>query len=1848
MNMSLFINTLRLKRFVLLLGAFFVMQGNLAHAAEPLTQFSKDEIISPQQIYLLAQERNGRAMEAVRSKIDIADENGNTALCLAQQNKDKESYKMLLVFGASKDVECHDDTDPICALIVGEKLKVSGAGWLLGAAAAGGAIYGITELLNDDDSCSKGYSKHYPNVAACGKMGAAGWIFEQDPKRRKCGKCTPKTYDTGCTTLWQSVNDCGEHTEGWNFESSGYSGDEICGICTPKACPILAETPTSVGSNVFYHTTGHCPERQYMVAENVVGVAWQGERECFRCDYKCDEKNGYAALNSCQVNSLGSVAYDCERDAATQCYYRKGPAQCPVEDSPKVLGSNPRYTTLEYCPGRKNMIAEFVTQNGWSGELGCFSCHYKCDESNGGYEDEASCTNNEAGIETYSCVRDEKTGCYSRTGTASCPIVNTATQQGSNPGYKELVNCPIRRYMKAVSTTPSGWSGETECYTCNYSCDEKNGGYTNATICETNESGGAGYICQQDPVTQCYYRSKTQTPENPDGGEKECPTDYSTAYQSDSNCVIIGGTKEGWSWSQNGWSGELKCGKCDPKACTAGSTAYQSDANCPVIAYKKAYGRELKGWSGTEGCYECLYQCDSAQNAYENDSVCQMLGMNCTKDDVSGCYIVSDGCPEGSSLTIRDASQCGTSGSKGWRIEKVADSTIPGMACNKCVAKVCPTGSSTDSEHVCDAKQHPDGWEITPTDNYQGIAGGTDLQCFSCTAKSTCSVSGTEPKNGCGDSNSRRSVFWEDWTPNENSHIGDDECGTCQKKCNSGNNDEVYDTESACQAAAVTGGGDVGGICVRQGDANDPDCYRVTPYQCMGNLVIAADATEEEKIAKCAGDDWFDLENRGLTDYANGNYIQVEQSYFAAGYETKDTMNGEICITCKFKCSDALENELLTKNSTDCDDKKGWTPSGGTFIPYAGCYWCKAKSCEIGYSTNLSINQCKINNKGGTDTSWKVVQNNDMMSGGLPCELCAAVPCAAQGENIGATDCTSESDEITGLIEDTEIEGLLSGATQCHKCKCAHPEWTADTDCEDGGKARLSVNSYGVKGCYYCPDRRTRMLSAAWEKVNNQTLIIRHEEGDYYGNTTINAKATAPITDELTSEVTGGNAVGSITLYNSAANAEVALQYNSRQTLYNAQANGEGSEAQVSAEGSLNLIMEKGAENVTAFGMSSGTDAYNAYATNNARATGLIDIKDTEAATNVIYGIQARRNAYNAYATGEDAFASGRININTATDIAAYGMYAGDDIYNANTPNQTSIVNLTGSGAGNLYGLYSEAGSVYNSGEVNVHAANGNAYGIYVDNGAGQIVDNSGNIIVASDTKTAYGIYVANGGDEGNGITINNSGLIDATGDANSRGIKVAANGANATVSNTGRIIVNGSLNNADTAIDLGGGTLANSGEVEFKGRQNLNALNGRVAVEKGGSYKADALSGDIHIGQSVVKDGFQDRYTTENAVQAQNDGLNVISDSAMFKGSLASNNKGGYDAVADRRNFNEFAPNESIAEYLEENYKQQRLAELYAELKSAETDELLSKNILSETGADVLINLPQENIYALRHASETIAESVLTPTDDVNRITSGADAYFMDADGRRGASGYETNATTAFMYGDKRLNNKNRLGLGLAFMQLNTSYDNGGDHDESFISLFVPWLHNFTDKLRLASILSFGWGYGDYDRGANRDAHVNDFIYGLTNKLVYSINLADFAELEPALVLNAIGYYQDEMDEGDLVVKGGNHLSLEAGVGAYLKKELMSGKYGKLTARLGGMYYHELADPYHKIRAGFKSGVGTYSINDFADIYNRDRAVLSAMLDYEYKRIALYLRYHQLLQRNKAQNVDAGIRYNF
>lgn len=1772
--------------------------------------------VTPERIYTWAKDKNTAAISHIRNIIDLTDENGNTALCLAQMDKDQESYRLLLEYGASKDVGCHDDDDPICAIIVGSKLKPHPAGLLLGAAAAAGAAYyGYDEFIKNE-KCPSGWSVGYPDVSACGKTGALGWLWDANGSAdgKTCGRCQEKTYDTGCSVKYQNVADCGAHAEdGWIYETSGYQGDLFCGICTPKQCPVT-DSPATRGSSTMYFTTGHCPKREYMKAENTTHAAWSGEKECFTCNYVCDETTGFALETSCQNNAAGQTGYLCAQDSSSLCWYRAGSIQCPVADSVTARGSSTMYFTSGHCPARE--------------------------------------------------------------------------------------------YMKVTTATQEGYSGEKGCYTCNYACDETMGFALEAT-CEKNKAGFAGYICQKDADTSCWHHAGTGGGDD-DTSKRACDQGYETTYQTAAECAaILGGriNPDSWNYEQNGYSGEEKCGKCTALPCTQGSTEYTSFDKCPAVPNANTKGIIQVGYSGNVGCFECLYTCVNSAGAYDTYDECKAANATYQCDEIShGCYYKGTPAPcTTGSTAYTNVAACGASGATGWTWEQGTEKSGE-LYCNICTKKTCTGSYTTEHQTVADCgSTGAQGWTITQS----GMSG--DDKCTICN-KNSCT--GTQPSTDANAA--CQSTFYATATrvPNTGNFNGNDQCYVCSYQCGASyfssqsscladnrgyacSQDSVskcwyktttqltcpsgsstaYSNKASCpedSGATITGSH-------ANGSYSGPNACYVCDYSCASDAYPSLSSCRDNYAWTCTKSDYANCYFRqsAASCYEGSTNSSASSCALKVGANvTGTTANGYYsgtspCYTCNYEC--------IFKSSSDCaGTNNGYSC---TYNSSSGCYVrISAKTCPSGTSTapTCITDAC---------VTSSIVETSDY-AGDTSCKKCSYT--CNLGDSCVSSSVTGDGynyTQVTTGCYRKEIKACTTGST----------DFTKAEDCVTmGGNA----DSWVILCSGYSGETPCCACTNAVCPTGSNTNCTGDESGSYAGNKpcylcTETAAVSSVNEPEVTSFQTPVNL--ELTDQNSIKQTEYLIETTASNQHFAGQSAAEGDTVNLSAEGKETKVVgsvvnkiklgETGTDNVV-YAAKSQNSAYNAKVSSAAETNAVIAIEDNGSG-NVIYGLHAKENAVNTSAQNlnEDSIVYSEISLKTATDKEAYGLYAGNNAENTAVDDKTlgtvtSKISLEGSGAGSLYGIYSEAGratniaspritgivtvnqtgtgdayglyakdgDIINNGTVNVSTNQGTAYGLYLENGAGNTVENSGEISVTSQNGTAYGIYVKDGGTENNGVTVINSGTINATGNDDSRGIKIAENGINATISNTGKIIVNGSNDNQSLKIDLGGATLSNSGEITFISAQNLNALNGQNVLEKGGTYiSKEGLSGDLGVGVSVVQEGFKDTYVAENAVQSENvEDLKLSSQSAMFNTSLKQNQNGAYDVISERRGFENFTPNASIAAYLEENYRQNRLEELYGSLKTAATDETLSEDILNKTGADFLINLPQENINALRHAGETIVDSVIKDTDEQIRIVSGADYYFQDADGRKGATGYETSAATAYMFGDKRLNNKNRLGLGLAFMQLNSSYDNGADRKENFISVFLPWVHKFTDRLRLASVLSLGYGYGDYDRSNKREADINDYIYALNNKLVYSLNLADYAELEPALILNAVGYYQDDMDEGDLVVKGGNHLSVEAGLGLFVKKDFKSDKYGKLTTRLGGIYYHELADPYNKIRAGFKGGVGSYAINDFADIYSRDRAVLSAMLDYEYKKIALYAKYYRLLQKNKAQNFDLGLKYNF
>ena len=118
-------------------------------------------------------------------------------------------------------------------------------------------------------------------MANCnGKTYPAGWTYSSNGYSGDsiCGKCTPKTCSSGTAGL---ANCNGKaQPSGWTYSSNGYAGDSVCGTCTAKSCPAGYTAGTTGCSNTTSWTYG--------------SNGYAGDSICGKCTPK-DCADGYTA-----------------------------------------------------------------------------------------------------------------------------------------------------------------------------------------------------------------------------------------------------------------------------------------------------------------------------------------------------------------------------------------------------------------------------------------------------------------------------------------------------------------------------------------------------------------------------------------------------------------------------------------------------------------------------------------------------------------------------------------------------------------------------------------------------------------------------------------------------------------------------------------------------------------------------------------------------------------------------------------------------------------------------------------------------------------------------------------------------------------------------------------------------------------------------------------------------------------------------------------------------------------------------------------------------------------------------------------------------------------------------------------------------------------------------------------------------------------------------------------------------------------------------------------------------------------------------------------------------------------
>ena len=689
-------------------------------------------------------------------------------------------------------------------------------------------------------------------------------------------------------------------------------------------------------------------------------------------------------------------------------------------------------------------------------------------------------------------------------------------------------------------------------------------------------------------------------------------------------------------------------------------------------------------------------------------------------------------------------------------------------------------------------------------------------------------------------------------------------------------------------------------------------------------------------------------------------------------------------------------------------------------------------------------------------------------------------------------------------------------------------------------------------------------------------------------------------------------------------------------------------------------LTQKSDGNVYGLYSDNAASIYNMYVKSDSIVDATIDasINITQDGNGDAYGIWGTGNLYNAWmSTGqepaENVRLSASINITNQGTGSSYGMWSdsGNIDNNGHYNSTISVTNTSEEGGMVTAGARSAGGNISNSGQITVSAASGTAYGI-LSEGDG-VVDNSGTITVTGtdNSELVVGIY-------SNGGTVNNTGTVDVSG-ANGKtyGI-VATNGA--TVSNTGTIKVNGTSCHNCTTVENSPyivlddvSTLSNAGNIISAASLNFDSFGGTVMLARGGTFEADGeISGNLTVDAAgISSNSFDDRYVAANAFNADEINVNLHSNSAMFTAEQEGN-----DVVLNRVAFNELSADSDVALFLERNYNSGNGGALFNALRRSPSSDMYGNTESTWLGYGLLPNFSRENMRFMQNLNSVLNDKLFdTAENSTVRKMVGYDYFTQDRDNRGTLTGYDNYANSAYFMYDREVNTDWRAGFGMSVTHFYSSYDDDSTRKEIMVQGLLPLFYDAGNGVKAASIFRAGYGNGEYKRHTDNrtfESDLSEWIYGVSNSARYEIDL-NLVKIEPVAEFNILGYYQNRIREdkdkiGAINADAENNLSVEAGLGLRLSKDFELNERNKISFKAGAMYYHEFANPYHSLTASQYGMDGTYRITDYEGIYDRNRGVINAGVDYNWNEFTLYGNFNQYIEDESPFSVNLGLKYNF
>ena len=569
----------------------------------------------------------------------------------------------------------------------------------------------------------------------------------------------------------------------------------------------------------------------------------------------------------------------------------------------------------------------------------------------------------------------------------------------------------------------------------------------------------------------------------------------------------------------------------------------------------------------------------------------------------------------------------------------------------------------------------------------------------------------------------------------------------------------------------------------------------------------------------------------------------------------------------------------------------------------------------------------------------------------------------------------------------------------------------------------------------------------------------------------------------------------------------------------------------------------------------------------------------------------------------------------------------------------TSSISITNSKSGTMVGMNATK-TALNSGTITLTgaASTGLAYGIKV--GPKATVTNSGTIAI-TDVDTGYGIYA-----DGTGGTITNSGTIDVS--ANKAYGIFVKDGTNTTVVNKGTITLNGTTCTNCTGtikkdvgdyIVLHGATLENAGTLSAR-LLDFDTLDGRVKAAQGSIFTADHIRGNLSLSSDIVADGFEARYVAPDMILAnKTDGLNLISESVLFRASLADN---GRDTVLERRAFSEVIGNQSLAAFLEQNYALHNNEAFYRDLKSIGSLASLNRAVNTLNGRDNLMRFSREDRIVVREMNRQINQDLFAAANgNITEKTGSVNSFSFQNDS--GSYGQ-------YALGLRRVNPHLKVGYAMMTARLNTQ-DRAQDNNRNGLlyQLALPMNYRY-GALAVMMTPTIGFIRNHYNRVGPNDTTQRGIlekrVFAWMNEARYPLTIREIT-LAPTMELNILMMHQ----KGDethtpyaLVIPDNRQVSLEGGLGFNLAHSFIPHRGTKvnLTARIMG--YYEFLDPY-QMRVGIQGMSGTF---DLMEEHQNWRTETAFKVDYEIGDTSIWGQIRHFTDTDTRTDVKAGIKWGF